>query len=78
MENVVYTKLELKPKETPPGQPQHQRPTTLDHLGQAMHEAGQEFGPDTVYGGTLLKVAGTELKLGAVCSVLIRLEFKKK
>jgi endophilin-B len=30
-----------------------------------MLEAGNEFGPSTPYGGALLKVAQTELKLGS-------------
>ena len=42
-----------------------QRPNNLEHLGQAMQEAGQTFGPDTGFGGALMKVAQTQMKLGA-------------
>ncbi|KAI6230635.1 Endophilin-B1 [Aphelenchoides fujianensis] len=58
MEDVFYEKLELK-KDT------KARANNLEHLGQAMLDAGNEFGPSTPYGGALLKVAQTELKIGA-------------
>lgn len=56
MEDVFYEKLELK-KDA-------QRQNNLEHLGQAMVEAGQEFGGTTPYGGALLKVAQAEKRLG--------------
>jgi len=37
---------------------------SLEHLGQAMTDAGNEFGPTGPYGGTLLKVSRTQFKLG--------------
>lgn len=42
MEDVFYEKLELK-KDA-------ERTNNLEHLGQAMLEAGNEFGPSTAYG----------------------------
>lgn len=57
MEDVFYEKLELKKDNS--------RPNNLEHLGQAMMDAGNEFGPTTAYGSALMKVAQTELKLGA-------------
>uniref|UniRef100_A0A915EEE8 Endophilin-B1 n=1 Tax=Ditylenchus dipsaci TaxID=166011 RepID=A0A915EEE8_9BILA len=57
MENVFYEKLELKKEDS--------RTNNLEHLGQAMLDAGNEFGPSTPYGSALLKVAQTEFKLGS-------------
>lgn len=42
MEDVVYEKLELKKEGN--------RANNLEHLGQAMVDAGNEFGPSTPYG----------------------------
>jgi endophilin-B len=58
MEEVFYEKLELKKD--------NQRTNNLEHLGQAMVDAGNEFGPNTPYGTALLKVAQTEFKLGSI------------
>ena len=57
MEDVFYEKLELKKEST--------RMNNMEHLGQAMLDAGNEFGSNTPYGGALLKVAQTQFKLGA-------------
>ncbi|KAH7708445.1 Endophilin-related protein 1 b [Aphelenchoides avenae] len=56
VEEVFYEKLELKKDGG--------RMNNLEHLGQAMVDAGNEFGPTTPYGTALLKVAQTEFKLG--------------
>uniref|UniRef100_A0A914BWS8 BAR domain-containing protein n=1 Tax=Acrobeloides nanus TaxID=290746 RepID=A0A914BWS8_9BILA len=58
MEDVFYEKLELKKEGN--------RLNNIEHLGQAMLEAGNEFGSTTPYGTALLKVAQTEFKLGNV------------
>ncbi len=42
MEDVFYEKLELKKDAT--------RTTNLEHLGQSMVDAGNEFGASTPYG----------------------------
>jgi len=57
MEDVVYEKLELKKEGN--------RANNLEHLGQAMVDAGNEFGPSTPYGNALLKVGQTEYKIGS-------------
>ncbi|KAK0404497.1 hypothetical protein QR680_017479 [Steinernema hermaphroditum] len=56
MEEVFYEKLELKKEGG--------RVSNLEHLGQAMTDAGNEFGSGTPYGNALLKVANAEFKLG--------------
>uniref|UniRef100_A0A914X4K3 BAR domain-containing protein n=1 Tax=Plectus sambesii TaxID=2011161 RepID=A0A914X4K3_9BILA len=56
MEEFFYEKLELRKEGG--------RMNNLEYLGQAMTEAGNEFGAGTPYGGALLKVAHTEYKLG--------------
>ncbi|CAJ0559918.1 unnamed protein product, partial [Mesorhabditis spiculigera] len=56
MEEVFYEKLELRKDGG--------RQNNLEHLAQAMQEAGEEFGPSTPYGSALTKVAHTEQKLG--------------
>lgn len=56
VEDVFYEKLELKKDNS--------RLNNLEHLGQAMMDAGNEFGPSTPYGSALLKVAQTEIKIG--------------
>uniref|UniRef100_A0A914ZM90 BAR domain-containing protein n=3 Tax=Parascaris univalens TaxID=6257 RepID=A0A914ZM90_PARUN len=57
MEEVFYEKLELRKEGG--------RMNNLEHLGQAMTDAGNEFGAGTPYGNALLKVAQAEFKLGA-------------
>ncbi|VDK49971.1 unnamed protein product [Anisakis simplex] len=57
MEEVFYEKLELRKE--------GERMNNLEHLGQAMTDAGNEFGSGTPYGNALLKVAQAEFKLGA-------------
>ncbi|KJH44173.1 BAR domain protein [Dictyocaulus viviparus] len=57
MEDVFYEKLELKKDNT-------SRLNNLEHMAQAMSEAGEEFGSTTAYGSTLLKIAQSEQKLG--------------
>ncbi|CAI4224086.1 unnamed protein product [Auanema sp. JU1783] len=59
MEEVFYEKLELK-------KDGGGRLNNLEHLAQAMSEAGEEFGCTTPYGSALIKVAQTEQKLGTV------------
>ncbi|TKR81002.1 hypothetical protein L596_014954 [Steinernema carpocapsae] len=56
MEEVFYEKLELKKEGG--------RVSNLEHLGQSMTDAGNEFGSGTPYGNALLKVANAEFKLG--------------
>uniref|UniRef100_A0A0R3RGD8 BAR domain-containing protein n=1 Tax=Elaeophora elaphi TaxID=1147741 RepID=A0A0R3RGD8_9BILA len=56
MEEVFYEKLELR---------KENRLNNLEQLGQAMNDAGNEFGAGTPYGSALLKVAQAEFKLGA-------------
>uniref|UniRef100_A0AC34R172 BAR domain-containing protein n=1 Tax=Panagrolaimus sp. JU765 TaxID=591449 RepID=A0AC34R172_9BILA len=56
MEDVFYEKLELKKEGS--------RQNNLEHLGQAMQDAANEFGPSTPYGSALTRVAETEFKLG--------------
>uniref|UniRef100_A0A1I7Z821 BAR domain-containing protein n=1 Tax=Steinernema glaseri TaxID=37863 RepID=A0A1I7Z821_9BILA len=56
MEEVFYEKLELKKEGG--------RTSNLEHLGQAMTDAGNEFGSGTPYGNALLKVANAQFKLG--------------
>ncbi|KAI6172848.1 hypothetical protein M3Y98_01018800 [Aphelenchoides besseyi] len=58
MEDVLYDKLELK-------KDNNTRLNNLEQLGQEMTSAGNEFGSQTPYGSALLKVAQTELKIGA-------------
>lgn len=56
MEDVFYEKLELKKD--------NHRLNNLEHLGQAMLDAGNEFGATTPYGAALFKIAQTEKQLG--------------
>ena len=56
MEDVFYEKLELKKEGS--------RQNNLEHLGQAMQDAANEFGISTPYGSALNRVAQTEFKLG--------------
>ncbi|XP_073987609.1 SH3 domain containing GRB2 like, endophilin-B isoform X2 [Rhodnius prolixus] len=42
------------------------RLSNLEYLGQDMIDAGNEFGPGTPYGSTLLKVGQSEQKLGKI------------
>ncbi|KAJ1354618.1 hypothetical protein KIN20_011607 [Parelaphostrongylus tenuis] len=57
MEEVFYEKLELKKDHA-------SRLNNLEHMAQAMSEAGEEFGNTTPYGSALLKIAQAEQKLG--------------
>jgi endophilin-B len=57
--DVITEKLELRKNST------DQRFNNLEYLGAAMQGAGQTFGPDTNFGGALLKVSAAEMKLGA-------------
>ncbi|MFH4975197.1 hypothetical protein AB6A40_001906 [Gnathostoma spinigerum] len=56
MEEVFYEKLDLKKEGG--------RMSNLQCLGQAMKDAGNEFGSGTPYGNALLKTAQAEFKLG--------------
>ena len=56
MEDVFYEKLELKKEGS--------RQNNLEHLGQAMQDAANEFGVSTPYGSALNRVSQTEFKLG--------------
>jgi endophilin-B len=64
MGEVISEKLDLKGLDNL-NLKKDQRPNNLEHLGAAMQEAGQTFGPDIAYGSALLKVAQTQMKLGA-------------
>lgn len=55
IEDFIYEKIEKK-KPT--------RLSNLEYLGLDMIEAGNEFGPGTAYGSTLIKVGQCEQKLG--------------
>jgi len=57
MEEFLYEKLELRKDNAG-------RMNNLEYLGQAMTDAGNEFGAGTPYGSALLKVAQTQFKLG--------------
>ncbi len=45
-------------------QKQTNKPNIVEQLGQCMLEAGNEFGPSTQYGSTLIKCGQTHQKLG--------------
>lgn len=64
MGEVLTEKLELKKDE---------KPNNLEQLGQAMQDAGQTFGVDTAFGAVLVKVAQTQLKLGAAERELVQM-----
>ena len=53
--DFIYDKMEKK---------RPSRLSNLEYLGLDMIEAGNEFGPGTVYGSTLVKVGQCEQKLG--------------
>lgn len=55
IEDFVYDKIEKK---------RPARLSNLEYLGLDMIEAGNEFGPGTSYGSTLIKVGQCEQKLG--------------
>uniref|UniRef100_A0A0N5A872 BAR domain-containing protein n=1 Tax=Syphacia muris TaxID=451379 RepID=A0A0N5A872_9BILA len=57
MEEVFYEKLDLRKEGN--------RLSNLEHLGQAMSDAGHEFGAGTTYGNALIKIAEVEYKIGA-------------
>ena len=57
MEDFILTKLDQK---------QTNKPNIVEQLGQCMVDAGNEFGPSTQYGSTLIKCGQTHLKLGLV------------
>uniref|UniRef100_A0A0K0D2B8 BAR domain-containing protein n=1 Tax=Angiostrongylus cantonensis TaxID=6313 RepID=A0A0K0D2B8_ANGCA len=57
MEEVFYEKLELKKDNAA-------RLNSLEHMAQAMSDAGEEFGNATPYGSALIKIAQSERKLG--------------
>ncbi|VDD93220.1 unnamed protein product [Enterobius vermicularis] len=57
MEEVFYEKLDLRKEGN--------RLSNLEHLGQAMSDAGHEFGAGTPYGNALIKIAEVEYKIGA-------------
>ncbi|XP_022914230.1 endophilin-B1 isoform X2 [Onthophagus taurus] len=55
IEDFIYEKIDKK---------RPSRLSNLEYLGLDMIEAGNEFGPGTAYGSTLIKVGLTEQKLG--------------
>ncbi|XP_030579616.1 endophilin-B2-like isoform X1 [Archocentrus centrarchus] len=57
IEEFVYEKLDWKVPS---------RVTNVELLGQYMQDASREFGPETPYGSTLMKVGECEKRLGAV------------
>ncbi|KAK9509970.1 hypothetical protein O3M35_004850 [Rhynocoris fuscipes] len=57
VEDYLFEKIEKK---------KPNRLNNLEHLGQDMIDAGNEFGPGTPYGSTLLKVGQCEQKLGKI------------
>lgn len=48
MEDVFYEKLELKKEST--------RTNNIEHLGEIMLDAGNEFGSNTHYGNKLINI----------------------
>ncbi len=55
LEDFILTKLDQK---------QTNKPNIIEQLGQCMTDAGNEFGPSTPYGLTLIKCGQTHQKLG--------------
>jgi endophilin-B len=55
LEDFILTKFDQK---------QTNKPNIIEQLGQCMTDAGNEFGPSTPYGSTLIKCGQTHQKLG--------------